>query len=169
MFLDSDGYPRPIRAAVIAAAGTDGPVVCVPDLDLQGVGVIWSVMTDGIAVLAGHWIGPACIAEITSTAVGAASDYVDGSRILTWLAVPLAIAFPVSGVPAAVAVKSMLSAIFTLRLAEECVRHFAAPVFTPSHLSELTGHISDKITQLPHGEEITRAKNLLTADWAMGR
>ncbi|HXL93672.1 MAG TPA: hypothetical protein VN969_32475 [Streptosporangiaceae bacterium] len=169
MLLDTDGYPRLIRAAVIAAAGTDGPVVRVPDFGMEGVGVIWGVMTGGIAITAGHWIGPACVAEITVTAVRAASDYAEGSRVLTWLAAPLAIAFPVTGVPAAVAAKSMLSAIFTLRLAEECVRHFAPPVFTPIHLLQLTGHIRGTIARLPRGEEITLVKTLLAVDSAMGR
>ena len=163
MLLDADGYPGPIRAAVIAAAGTGAPVVRVPDLDMQGVGVIWSVMIDGIAATAGHQICPACVAEITGTAVGAASDYAAGSRVLTWLAVPLAIAFPVTGVPARVAVKSMLGAIFTVRLAEECACHFAAPVFTRSHLLELTGRIRGRLARLPHGGEITLVKDLLAA------
>jgi hypothetical protein len=168
MLLHTDGFPGPVHDAVIAAAGTDGPVVRVPDLDMQGIGVIWSAMTDDIALAAGHQIGTACPAEIAGIAVSAASEYVGGSRVLTWIAVPLAIAFPVAGVPAAIAVRSMLSAIFTVRLADECDRHFAVPIFTAGRLPQLTCQIRGRIARLPHGEEITLVKELLSADRAMG-
>jgi hypothetical protein len=158
-----DRYLGPIKTAVAAAAGTGIPAGFVPALDTGGIGTIWSTMIGGIAARAGREIGAPDLARLVATAVSAVSGYVLGSKILSWLAAPLAIAFPVDGVPAAVAVRAMLNGIFTLRLGTACAQHFTDPGFTGLDIANLTAGISARLTRLPNGDEIKTIKDMLTA------
>jgi hypothetical protein len=163
MCLADDRYLEPIRAAVIAAAGTGVPVIFVPALDMGGIGVIWTAMIGGIASGAGQQVARPAIARLAAAAVGAASGYVLDSKILTWLAAPLMIAFPVAGVPQAVAVSSMLNGIFTLRLGAACAHRFADPAFTAAGMPGLTAGIGNRLARLPSGDEIKMIKDILAA------
>jgi len=158
-----DSYLGPIKTAVVAATGTGIPAVLVPALDAGGIGPIWATMISGIAARAGREICAPDIAGLVTTAVGAVSGYVRGSKILSWLAAPLVIAFPVAGVPPTVAVGAMLNGIFTLRLGRACARRFTDPGFTGLDMADLTAGIGGRLARLPSGEEIKTIKDMLTA------
>jgi hypothetical protein len=154
-------YHDPIRIAVIAAAGIGVPGIFVPALDMGGIGVIWTTMVGAILAKAGRQVSSATVAKIVAAAVSAVSGYVLGSKILTWLAAPLIVAFPVAGVPAVVALNSMLNGIFTLRLGLACARRFDDPSFTAADVLDLAADISSQLVGLPNGDEIQTIKDIL--------
>jgi hypothetical protein len=81
-----------------------------------------------------------------------------GSKILTWVAMPILIAFPVAGIPAAVALNSVLNAFFTYRLGKQCIVRFSDPAFTSRDLIEIGRHLA----ALPDFAEITDIKRILS-------
>ncbi|MEU6445098.1 hypothetical protein, partial [Streptomyces sp. NPDC047046] len=88
-------YKEVISNGVIVASGIAVPGLFVPALDMAGVGATWTVMAGAIAHIAELELTPAVTAKLVSAAVSAVSGYVLGSKILTWAATPLILAFPV--------------------------------------------------------------------------
>jgi len=149
----------PVRVAVAAAAGAPGGAV--PAVEVGGIGVIWAAMVAAIVARAHREPGAAAIDRLVVTAVGAVSGYVQGSRVLGWLAAPLIVAFPVPGVPAAVAVDAMLNGVFTLRLGLACTRRCHDPAAAHSDVLGRPAEIGSQLIGLPDTGEIQTIKEIL--------
>jgi hypothetical protein len=155
MTIVDEKYQDSITIAVIAAAGLGVPGLFLPTLDMAGMGAIWTTLVLAIASTAGRSVDIATAGKLVTSAVGAVSAYIVGSKILTWAAAPLIFAFPLAGVPAVIAVNAMLNAIFTLRLGIACARRFSTPDFTAGDVLDLAADIAGYLIKLPSREEIS--------------
>ncbi|WP_141746898.1 hypothetical protein [Streptomyces agglomeratus] len=161
MSLIDSKYQDAIGAGVIAASGIAIPGLFVPTLDMAGVGATWAVMIGAIAKKAGHDLSLTVTAKLAAAGVSAVSGYVLGSKLLTWAAAPLILAFPVAGVPAAVAVNATLNGLFTLRLGVACANKFSRPNFHAMDAMEFALDISGFLIKMPKKEELVLVKDLL--------
>lgn len=162
MALVEEKYYDAIGVAVAAAAGLGVPGLFVPGLDMAGVGAIWTTMVLSIAKTSGHELNAAAGAKIVTAAVGAVAGYVLGSKILTWAAAPLIIAFPVAGVPAAVALNAGLNGLFTLKLGIATARQFSRSDFNAMDVMELAASIAAQLTPLPSWDEIQTVREMFS-------
>ncbi|GAA4090637.1 hypothetical protein [Streptomyces shaanxiensis] len=156
-------FRDPIYAGVAAATGIAIPGLFVPALDMAGVGVAWTAMVAGIADKAGLDLTPAAAAKLVAAGVAAVSGYIFGSKLLTWAATPLILAFPVAGVPAAIAVNATLNGLFTLRLGMTCASKFSRPDFDASDVLELAMSISTFLVKIPTREELALVREIVAA------
>ncbi|MFE3696138.1 hypothetical protein ACFXPB_36775 [Streptomyces sp. NPDC059129] len=129
---------------------------------MAGVGATWTVMVGAIADKAGLDLTPAAIAKLVAAGVTAVSGYVLGSKILTWAATPLILAFPVAGVPAAIAVNATLNGLFTLRLGLACASKFSRPDFDTSDVLDLALGIGGFLIKMPTSAELSLVRELLS-------
>lgn len=130
---------------------------------MAGVGATWTVMIGAIADKAGLELTPAATAKLVAAGVTAVSGYVIGSKILTWVAAPLILAFPVAGIPAAIAVNATLNGLFTLRLGLACATKFSRPDFDTSDVIDLAVSIGGFLVKVPNAEELALVRELLAA------
>ena len=121
---------RAVRSATLAAAGLGLPGLFYPGIDEAGMATIWVTMVTAIAKHCDARVSPATVGKMVTAAVSSVAAYTLGSKILTWAAMPILIAFPVAGIPAAAGVNSALNALFTYRLGKECIIRFSEPAFT---------------------------------------
>jgi uncharacterized protein (DUF697 family) len=149
---------KAIRAATLAAAGLGIPGLLHPGIDEAGMAAIWLTMVTAIAKDCNAKISPATAGKMVTAAVSSVAAYTLGSKILTWAAMPVLIAFPVAGIPAAVALNSVLNAVFTYRLGKECVSRFSNPAFTSRDLIDIGRHLA----ALPNFTEISDIKRILS-------
>lgn len=157
-------YYGTVGTAVAAAAGIAVPGLFVPALDMAGVGATWTVMIGSIADKSGQHVSPTSVAKVAAASVSAVSAYMLGSKILTWAATPLILAFPVAGVPAAVAVNAMLNGLFTLRLGIAAASKFSRPDFNALDILEVAASIASVLVKLlPSTKEIQLVKEMLKA------
>ncbi|MEU0991452.1 hypothetical protein [Streptomyces sp. NPDC005953] len=119
-------------------------------------------MVGAIADKAGLDLTPAAIAKLVAAGVTAVSGYVLGSKILTWAATPLILAFPVAGVPAAIAVNATLNGLFTLRLGLACASKFSRPDFDTSDVLDLALGIGGFLIKMPTSAELSLVRELLS-------
>jgi hypothetical protein len=119
-----------VRTAVKAAAGLGVPGVFAPGLDEAGMAAIWTTMITTIARRRGVGISAVAAGKIVASASASVAAYRMGSRLLTLAMAPLLLVLPIVGVPAAVALNSILNAWFTYRLGVACDRRFADPGFS---------------------------------------
>jgi hypothetical protein len=159
-FVD-EKYEGIIGGSVVTTAGIAVPGLFVPALDMAGVGATWTVMIGAIAEKSDREISPETVAKLVAAAVSAVSGYVLGSKILTWLAAPLIMAFPVAGVPAAVAVNAALNGLFTLRLGLACVSNFSRPDFNALDLANFIVSLAGLMAKWPSSEEIAFVQKML--------
>lgn len=155
-------YREIVSRGVVAAAGIAIPGIFVPTLDLAGVGTIWTTMIVAIANKSGHEFNGTTVAKLVTSAVSAVSAYVIGSKILTWAATPLILAFPIAGVPAVTALNAALNGLFTLRLGMVCSRHFSRSEFTDQDALLLAAKIGTHLLGWPTHEEIQTVKEFLS-------
>lgn len=146
-----------IKAATLAAAGVGIPGLFHPGLDEGGMALIWGSMVTKLATNCNAEISPVTVAKYVSAALSGVAAYTLGSKGLTWAASPLILAFPVAGIPAAVALNSGLNALFTLRLGRQTHRNFQSPNFAPGELLGIAHHL----VGIPHLSEIRDVKQLL--------
>ncbi|MGH8603050.1 MAG: hypothetical protein ACREXR_09860 [Gammaproteobacteria bacterium] len=163
MGLIEEKYYGTVGTAVAAATGIAVPGIFVPTLDMAGVGATWTVMIGSIADKSGQHISPASVAKVVAAAVSAVSAYMLGSKILTWAAAPLILAFPFAGVPAAVAVNAMLNGLFTLKLGITTAKQFSRPDFNSLDILNVAETIAGALVKLPSTEEIKLVKKMLEA------
>lgn len=71
--------------------------------------------------------------------------------------------FPVAGVPAAVAVNTMLNGLFTLRLGIATASKFSRPDFNTLDILDVAASIASALVKLPSTEEIKLVKAILEA------
>ncbi|MEJ3659290.1 hypothetical protein WEH80_40670 [Actinomycetes bacterium KLBMP 9759] len=160
-YVDSK-YSDIVGRSVVAASGVAVPGLFVPTLDLAGVGATWTAMIVGIAGRSGHRLSGATVAKLVASAASAVSAYMIGSKILTIAATPLILAFPFAGIPAAVALNSVLNGLFTLRLGAVCARHFGRPDFSERDALRLGFTIGTHLLGWPTSDEIRTVKEFLS-------
>ncbi|SDH01787.1 protein of unknown function [Sinosporangium album] len=154
-------YHDIVKRCMITAAGIGGAGVFLPVLDMAGIAAIWTGMVVSIANASGNPMSKATVGKVVSAAVSAVSGYYVGSKILTFLAAPLLIAFPVAGVPAVLAVNVMLNGLFTYRLGKTCAADFSRPDFTAEDLGRLVGRIARLLVKVPLPSEVAEVRRLL--------
>ncbi|MFC7531524.1 hypothetical protein [Actinoplanes sp. GCM10030250] len=135
------GATSAIRKATLAAAGLGVPGLFHPGIDETGMAAIWTSMVTVVARRSGATVSPATITKLVTSALASVAAYTLGSKILTWLALPLIAAFPVAGVPAVVALNSTLNALFTYRLGRDCAQRFSRPGFTARDALDVGRHL----------------------------
>lgn len=154
-------YQGIVKTGVVAAAALGVPGLLNPLLDSGGMTAIWTTMVGAIAVKSGHSIDPALVAKLVGGAFTAVAGYALGSKILTWVATPLILAFPLAGVPAAAGVNSMLNGLFTYRLGLAVSSQMSKPDFTSEDFVDLGLKMSSYLIFLPNADEINEVRQLL--------
>lgn len=155
-------YQGSVKTAVVAAAGLGIPGIFNPALDVAGTAGIWTTMVGALAAQSGHTISPHLIGKLVSAAVSGVSAYMLGSKILTWVATPLILAFPVAGIPAAALVNSLLNGLFTYRLGLGVASEMSRATFTDDDFIQLSYRVARKLTHLPSWEEIEAVRELIS-------
>lgn len=156
-------YEDIIFGSVAVAAGVGVGGIFVPTLDMAGIGVTWTAMVLAIADESDLELDGVAVAKLVTSAVGGVSAYVFGSKVLTWLATPLILAYPIAGIPAAIAVNATLNALFTLRLGAACASKFSRPDFKATDLLDVVADIVGLLLKMPKREEIKYVKAILAA------
>ncbi|MGW5158667.1 hypothetical protein ACWEPN_24595 [Nonomuraea wenchangensis] len=154
-------YRDIVKKAMISAAGVGGAGIFLPVLDMAGIAAVWTVMVVAIADASGHPASRATVGKVVAAAVSGVSGYYVGSKVLTYLAAPLLVAFPVAGVPAVIAVNVMLNGLFTYRLGKVCAADFSRPNFTLEDLGDLALRIARLLIKIPMPGEIAEVRHLL--------
>lgn len=154
-------YREIIKSSMVTAAGIGGAGTFFPVLDMAGIAAIWTGMVVAIAEASGHPTSKATVGKVVAAAVSGVSGYYVGSKILTFLAAPLIVAFPVAGVPAVMATNVMLNGLFTYRLGMACTAHFSRPDFTIEDLGDIALRIAKLLVKFPLPSEVAEIRHLL--------
>jgi hypothetical protein len=120
-------------------------------------------MVVAIARKSGHEMNTAAAGKIVIAALGALGGYKLGSKILTWAAAPLVLAFPIAGVPALMATNAALNGLFTLKLGVATCKQFSRPNFSGFDIANLARSIAVDLVPMPTMDEIRLLKELLRA------
>lgn len=147
-----------IRTATLAAAGLGVPGLFHPGLDEAGMTAIWLTMVTTVAKRCGANLSSATAGKFVTSALSSVAAYSLGSKILTWAAMPVLLSFPVAGIPAAVAMNSVLNGLFTYRLGRECVTRFSDPRFTARDVVDFGRHL----IAFPTFAEVAEIKRVLS-------
>ncbi|MEV7803258.1 hypothetical protein AB0O28_09970 [Microbispora sp. NPDC088329] len=154
-------YQGIVKTAMISAAGVGTVGTFLPVVDLAGITTTWTTMVVAIARASGHPASTATVGKVVAAAVAGVSGYYAGSKMLSAVALPLIVAFPVVGVPSVVAVNVMLNGLFTYRLGKSCAADFSRPGFTADDLADLAARITQLLVKIPMPRELAEVKQLL--------
>jgi hypothetical protein len=157
----SEEHKGIVKKAVVSAAGVGLPGIVAPTLDTAGVASVWTIMVGALAKKSGHNVDAKLIAKLITGALASVASYQLGSKILTWLAVPLILTFPVAGIPAVVGLNGVLNAIFTYRLGVFLSEQLTRSDFTTRDFIGLSQRIGAIFLGVPTPREIADVKELL--------
>lgn len=154
-------YKDTVSTAMLSAAALGLPGVFVPALDLGGMAAIWTAMIGSIASKSGHEVSANMIAKLVAAAGAGVSAYLVGSRILTWVAIPLILTFPIAGIPAVAGINGFLNGLFTYRLGLTVSQQMSKPGFTKDDFLALTVAVVPSLIHMPSVSEIEEVRSML--------
>lgn len=154
-------YKDIVSEAMLSAAALGLPGVFFPALDMGGMVLIWTTMIGSIASKSGHDVSTNMIAKLVAAAVAGVSAYLLGSKILTWVAVPLILTFPTVGIPAVVGINGFLNGLFTYRLGLTVSQQMSKPGFTKDDFLALTIAVVPGLIHTPSVSEIEEVRSML--------
>lgn len=150
-----------VKKAVVSSASLGVPGLLVPAVDTVGVAGVWTTMVGTLAKKSGHKVDAKLIAKLVAAGLASVGGYQLGSKILTWLAVPLILAFPVAGIPAAAGLNGALNALFTYRLGAFVSGQLTRSNFTSQDFVGLSTSMGAFLLGVPTPREIADVKELL--------
>lgn len=156
-------YKDSVKKAMKITGAVGLPGIFIPGLDSTTVGVAWANMIRELAKESGHEIDKGVIAKLVGAALAAVAAYQTGSKILTWIASPLLLAFPVAGIPIAAGVNGALNALFTYRLGLSVSKQLSRTDFTAKDFAGLTFSVGRQLVHLPSHSEIAEVRYVLTS------
>jgi hypothetical protein len=154
-------YKDTVSTAMMSAAALGLPGVFVPALDMGGMATIWTAMITSIANKSGHEVSANMVAKLVAAAGAGVSAYLVGSKILTWLAIPLILTFPIAGIPAVAGINGFLNGLFTYRLGLTVSEQMSRPGFTKDDFLALTIAVVPSLIHMPSIGEIEEVRSML--------